>query len=217
MIGNEVLRSAGVPPATANVGVPPATANAGGTPALQSIWYNPPKKRRKGKPHAAGSRRIRRAGIFLSDAARADAAEHVDAGSARRGAPGDSDHHDAAVRRGFHGGRAAADRRVRHGHGPAAALLHALPELRGRRGREGRGPVRFPRRPGDSRTRGRISGERGLAAGNFPLPVRGPLPQSPGLRPRARRRGRRSRATTTPGGNGSSRSAARSVWSISPT
>ena len=63
----------------------------------------------------------------------------------------------------------------------------------------------------------RSIGRKGPRRRGLPLPVRGPLPQSPGLRPRARGRGRRPDLRRAAGGSGSSRSAARSAWSISPT
>ena len=114
--------------------------------AFQGVWYN--SCERKTMP-LDREEYVEQAYSF--DPARADAAGHVDAGFAGRHPSGNPGDDDAAVRHGLHGRRVAADRRVCHGHGPAAPLFHALSDVRGRRGRKGRGPFRFPHRAGDSR------------------------------------------------------------------
>ena len=54
------------------------------------------------------------------------------------------------------GGFATAMARLPHYFTP-------VPDLRGRRGREGRGALRFPHRPGDSAARGRVSRAKGAS------------------------------------------------------
>ena len=166
--------------------------------------------------HASGPRRIRRTGLFLPHAAGADAAEHVHAGPAGGHPPGNPLHDQPALRHRLHGERVAADRRFCHRHGPAAPLFHAVSDLRGGRGERAEGRFDF-----------RVALEILQREAEYRAQARRPrASSSTSSRPSAAiawattaawRPSPATKSTTTIGGSGSSPSAARSGWSISPT
>ena len=165
----------------------------------------------------ARPRRICRTGPLVSCAGGADAAEHGRAGVADLDQGGDSHDDAAADGDGLSGRRVEADRHVFDGDGEAAALFHAVSDVRGRRGGRRARPIRPQRGAENPGTRGALSGGRGDAAGRVPLSIRMSVPQSAWLRQGPGGDRRRSDLSPTTGANGFSPSAGRSASSTSPT